>query len=139
MQRERSYSFQNCQRLQITQVPVQGVTRVFRNEYVSPQNWPHIFVMNSFYKGESESIELLSTECDFSNRFWQDLIINKWFITIGIKIGGSIRRWKFFSLWNKQTNFHLLKLYLILSKQQIYTCRSKEFLPSLKIYLAKVG
>ena len=27
----------------------------------------------SFYKGESESIELLSIECDFSNRFWQDL------------------------------------------------------------------
>ena len=37
--------------------------------------------LKNFYKRESESIEHLVIECDYSNKFWQDLII----------ITGSIR------------------------------------------------
>ena len=90
----------------------------------------------TFCKRESESIEHLLIECDYSNKFWQDLI--NWFNMIDIRVEALSEIDKNFGLWKRQTDFHLLNHLLILAKQHLYFCRNKGYLPSLKTYLAKV-
>jgi len=61
------------------------------------------------------------------------------FLTItNANIKEPIRGKRDFGLWNRQVEFYLLNHLLILAKQHIYSCRNKGFLPSLKIFLAKV-
>ena len=91
----------------------------------------------TFCKRESESIEHLSIECDYSNKFWQDLI--NWFNTIDIKVEALSEIDKIFGLWKRHADFHLLNHFLILAKQHIYSCRNKGYPPSFKTYLAKVS
>ena len=91
----------------------------------------------TFCKRESESIEHLLIECDYSNKFWQDLI--NWFNTIDIKVEALSEIDKIFGLWKRHADFHLLNHFLILAKQHIYSCRNKGYPPSLKTYLAKVS
>ena len=90
-----------------------------------------------FCERESESIEHLLLKCDYSNKFWQDLI--NWFNGIGIEVTNLSEVDKIFGIWNRETDFHLLNHLLILAKQHIYFCRNKGCPPSLKIYLAKVA
>ena len=91
----------------------------------------------TFCERESESIEHLLIECDYSNNFWQDLI--NWFNMIDIKVEALSETDKIFGLWKREADFYLLNHFLILAKQHIYSCRNKGYLPSLKAYLAKVA
>ena len=91
----------------------------------------------TFCKRGSESIEHLLIECDYSNKFWQDLI--NWFNMIDIKVEALSEIDKIFGLCKRQADFHLLNHFLILAKQHIYSCRNKGYFPSLKTYLAKVA
>ena len=91
----------------------------------------------TFCERESESIEHLLIECDYSNNFWQDLI--NWFNMIDIKVEALSETDKIFGLWKREADFYLLNHFLILAKQHIYSCRNKGCLPSLKAYLAKVA
>ena len=91
----------------------------------------------TFCKRESESIEHLLIECDYSNKFWQDLI--NWFNMIDIKVEALSETDTIFGLWKREADFHLLNHFLILAKQHIYSCWNKGHPPSLKIYFAKVA
>ena len=91
----------------------------------------------TFCKRESETIEHLLIECDYSNKFWQDLI--KWLNMIDIKVEALSEIDKIFGIWKRQVDFHLLNHFLILAKQHIYSCRNKGYPPSLRTYLAKVS
>ena len=92
--------------------------------------------MCTFCKKESESIEHLLLKCEYSDSFWRELI--NWLNTIEIKIEALSDVVKMFGLWNRQVDFYLLDHLLILANQHIYSCQNKRFLPSLKIFLAKV-
>ena len=89
----------------------------------------------TFCKRENESIEHLLIECDYSNKFWQDLI--NWFNTIDIKVEALSEIDKIFGLWKRHTDFHLLNHFLILAKQHIYSCRNKGYPRHLKPILRK--
>ena len=91
----------------------------------------------TFCEREGESIEHLLIECDYSNKFWQDLI--NWFNMIDIKVEALSESDKIFGLWKREGDFYLLNHFLILAKQHIYSCRNKGYLPSLKAYLTKVA
>ena len=93
----------------------------------------------TFCKKESESIEHLLIECDYSNKFWQDLI--NWFNMIDIKVEALSEIDKILGVWKRQADFHLLNYFLILTKKTylIYSWRNKGYPPSLKTYLAKVS
>ena len=89
----------------------------------------------TFCKRESESIEHLLIECDYSNKFWQDFKFNM----IDIKVEALSKINKIFGVWKRQANFYLLNHLLILEKKHIYSCRNKGYTPPLKTYLAKVS
>ena len=91
----------------------------------------------TFCKRESKSIEHLLIQCEYSNKFWQDLI--NWFNMIGIKVEALSEIDEIFGLWKRQADVHLLNHFLILAKQHIYFCQNKGYPPSLKIYLATVA
>ena len=91
----------------------------------------------TFCERESESIEHLLIECDYSNNFWQDLI--NWFNMIDIKVEALSETDKIFELWKREADFYLRNHFLILAKQHIYSWPNKGYLPSLKAYLAKVA
>ena len=54
----------------------------------------------TFCERESESIEHLLIECDYSNNFWQDLI--NWFSMIDIKVDALSETDKIFGLWKRE-------------------------------------
>ena len=92
----------------------------------------------TFCKRESESIDHpVLIECDYSNKFWQDLI--NWFNTIDIKVEALSEVDKILGVWERHADFRLLNHFLILPKQRIYSCRDKGYPPSLKTHLAKVS
>ena len=71
----------------------------------------------TFCEREGESIEHLLIECDYSNKFWQDLI--NWFNMIDIKVEALSESDKIFGLWKREVDFHLLNHFLILAKQRL--------------------
>ena len=91
----------------------------------------------TFCEREGESTEHLLIECDYSNKFWQDLI--NWFNMIDIKVKALSESDKIFGLWKREVDFHLLNHFLILTKQHIYSCHKKGYLLSLKAHLTIVA
>ena len=71
----------------------------------------------TFCKRESESNEHFLIECDYSNKFWQDLI--NWFSTIDMKVEVLSEIDKIFGLWKRHADFHLLNHFLIPAKQHM--------------------
>ena len=65
----------------------------------------------TFCEREGESIEHLLIECDYSNKFWQDLI--NWFNMIDIKVEALSESDKIFGLWKRKVDFHLLKSFCL--------------------------
>ena len=90
----------------------------------------------TFCKRESESIEHLLIEYDYSNKVWQVLI--NWFIMIDIKVEALSEIDNFLD-FGKSKQIFIYSSSLILAKQHIYFCRNKGYPPSLKTYLAKVA
>ena len=89
----------------------------------------------TFCKRESESIEHLLIECDYSNKFWQDLI--NWFNTIDIKVEALSEIDKIFGLWKRHADFHLLNHFLILANNIFTPVEIKVILRHLKPILRK--
>lgn len=92
----------------------------------------------SFCKQENWWIsEHLFINCVFSSTFWQSFI--SFCNGIEIRLNELSDVDKIFGICENSTDFLMLNHLIILAKQHIHSCSSRDCVPSLNIYLSKVA
>ena len=90
----------------------------------------------TFCAEESESLEHLLISCSYTRRFWLDFIC--WCKNIGIELEVMSDIHKLFGIWKRKGDFLLLDHYIIITKQNLCECQTKNTCPSVRIFTSKL-